>query len=199
MPWYLVLGSDPPPQLMEADNEESAWEQAQAQWPSVSRVVDLEHPVVRSTLQAHGYFPSEEIEEELPSPPGPLRIWVDGSSLGNPGPAGWSYVRSDGREGSGGLGVSTNNVAELTAVLEAFRSLPDETEAVLFTDSRNVLGWLQQGWKRNNPNVRAVAEKIDRLRRRKKLKVRMEYVPGHAGEEGNEKAHELAMAAAGNQ
>ena len=43
---------------------------------------------------------------------------VDGSSLGNPGPAGWAWVVSEDCWDAGGWPSGTNNLGELNAVLE---------------------------------------------------------------------------------
>src|SRR5438045_1870315 len=53
-----------------------------------------------------------------------VHAYTDGASLGNPGPAGAGVVllfREHRKEASIYLGVTTNNVAELTAVLEALK------------------------------------------------------------------------------
>ena len=47
-----------------------------------------------------------------------LKIWTDGSCLGNPGPGGWAFVATDDKhvaERSGGEANTTNNRMELTA------------------------------------------------------------------------------------
>jgi len=51
-------------------------------------------------------------------------LYVDGASLGNPGPAGYGYVIrcEDGiHKASGHIGVTTNNVAEYRALIEGLR------------------------------------------------------------------------------
>lgn len=187
---FLVLCADGGKHLLLAEGCEEAWREAKQCWPLVVGVVNLSDPVVEAVLQSRLY-PSQK----LPTEAGPLTIWVDGSSLGNPGPAGWAYVRSDGVEDSGSLGTSTNNVAELTAVLKALQGLPSEAEGVILTDSRNVVGWLQEGWRRKDATVRALAEAIDRLRFEKRLRLRFQHVPTKEGEEGR-RVHRLAMEAA---
>jgi len=126
----------------------------------------------------------------------PLTIYTDGSALRNPGPAGWAYVRSDGRKDSGFLGTAGSNVAELNAVWQALQSCPHGATVTIVTDSRNVLGWLAEGWKRRNMEVRRVADEIDRLIAAQKLRVRYELVSSHAGLPANEEVHQLAEKAA---
>lgn len=56
-----------------------------------------------------------------------MRLWVDGGSRGNPGPAatGYRIEDSDGvvlAEGGETIGVATNNVAEYRALIAGLRS-----------------------------------------------------------------------------
>ena len=51
-------------------------------------------------------------------------IYTDGACSGNPGPGGWAAVliyKENRKEISGGLKETTNNVMELTAVIEALK------------------------------------------------------------------------------
>ena len=43
---------------------------------------------------------------------------ADGSALGNPGPAGWGWYVDDACWAAGGWAHATNNMAELTALLD---------------------------------------------------------------------------------
>ncbi len=52
-----------------------------------------------------------------------ITVYTDGSCLGNPGPGGWAWVVPGGRFASGADGHTTNQRMEVTAVLEAIRSL----------------------------------------------------------------------------
>ena len=47
---------------------------------------------------------------------------ADGSSLHNPGPAGWAWYIDDATWAAGGWPKGTNNMGELKAVLEALAS-----------------------------------------------------------------------------
>jgi ribonuclease HI len=103
-----------------------------------------------------------------------MKIYTDGSSLGNPGPGGWAavYVTEDGRYNviSGSLDVATNNQAELIAVFKTLRELEKKCEhwgiekpskLTIYTDSANVIGWLSQGWKRKNKFVIIICNEIE--------------------------------------
>jgi ribonuclease HI len=131
-------------------------------------------------------------------PAGTIACYTDGACHGNPGPAGSGVVvvLPDGRraEASKALGRSTNNVAELTAIEMALELL-DQAEvgygvaAVVFTDSSYARGVLVQGWKAK-ANTELILSIRGKLRARPA--VRIEWVAGHAGVAGNERADVLA-------
>jgi hypothetical protein len=99
---------------------------------------------------------------------GVLVAHTDGACSGNPGPGGWSAVLSQNAkavaEYSGHEANTTNNRMELTAVREAIRHAPRSVRLDIVTDSKNVIGWLSQGWKRKEPAVAALCAEIDTLR-----------------------------------
>ena len=124
--------------------------------------------------------------------------YTDGSCRGNPGPAGAGalVVLADGRRGEScaDLGHATNNVAELTAIQLAIELLDEaaiapEHPVALLSDSSYANGVLCLGWnaKKNRELILGLREM---LARRPGLKVH--WVAGHAGIEGNERADELA-------
>lgn len=78
-----------------------------------------------------------------------IEIWTDGACSCNPGPGGWAAVlRYKGTEKilSGGLNDTTNNVMELTAVIEALSALKEKCEVSLYSDSAYVVNAINQGW-----------------------------------------------------
>lgn len=131
-------------------------------------------------------------------------IYTDGACKGNPGPGGWGvWLRSGdhAKELCGGDPHTTNQRMELTAALEALRALKRPCKVVLYTDSRYVLdgitkwilGWKQNGWK----NSKKEPVKNDDLWRAlddaaAPHEIDWRWVKGHAGDEGNERADELA-------
>lgn len=137
-----------------------------------------------------------------PKPTAPVskEAWIaytDGACTGNPGPAGAGFivVRPDGKmaEGFQSLGIGTNNIAELTAILRAAEAIPHEApEVVIHTDSKYAIGVLAQGWKAK-ANQQLIAETKRALEAHQH--VRFVYVPGHAGVPLNERADELAREA----
>jgi ribonuclease HI len=131
---------------------------------------------------------------------------TDGAVSGNPGPGGWAVVFSQGdkaiAEYSGSEANTKNNRMELTAVREAIRHAPHGVRLDIVTDSKNVIGWLSQGWKRNDPTIAALSREIDTLRDGRAFDVgnpeggiRYCHVLGHQGDKFNERADHLAKAA----
>ncbi|MDC0742385.1 ribonuclease HI [Polyangium mundeleinium] len=130
-----------------------------------------------------------------PPADGQVVAYADGACTGNPGPAGLGVLVEDGDrriEISEYLGNGTNNIAELTAILRAVEAVADTGKSLLVrTDSQYAIGVLQKGWKAK-ANTDLVAEVKDALKR---SKTRLEYVPGHSGVRGNERADTLAREA----
>ena len=134
---------------------------------------------------------------------------ADGSSLGNPGPAGWAWVISEDCWDAGGWPSGTNNLGELNAVLELLKAtaqagLADEDLHIL-ADSQyaiNVIskwspGWKKRGWvkadKKPIKNLELIQE-IDRAMQGRT--VTFEWVKGHAGHPLNERADDAARSCA---
>ncbi len=132
---------------------------------------------------------------------------ADGSALGNPGPAGWAWYVNDDCWRAGGWPHGTNNMGELMAVLDLFRStahMPGEDLHIL-CDSQYVInsvtkwmpGWKRKGWRKSDGkpvmNVELLKE-IDQALVGRKYK--FEWVRGHAGHDLNEAADDRARAAA---
>ena len=89
-------------------------------------------------------------------------IYTDGACSGNPGPGGWGSILMMGenrKEISGGKKDTTNNVMELTAVIEALKLLKRPCKVDLYSDSAYVVnaflqnwiwGWIKNSWKNSN-------------------------------------------------
>jgi ribonuclease HI len=122
--------------------------------------------------------------------------YADGACSGNPGPAGSGVylLRPDGsrREEFVYLGVGTNNIAELTAILKACDAVDDDIPLVIHTDSQYSIGVLVKGWKAK-ANQELIASVKAAIARRDHFKLL--YVAGHAGISGNERADQLAREA----
>src|SRR5262245_59955721 len=144
----------------------------------------------------------------------PIMVFADGSAKGNPGPGGWGaiVVTPEGRvtELGGGEGRTTNNRMELTAVIQALRSLNGTGgEVALHTDSTYVIrgitawihGWRRRGWKTaeghdvlNRELWEALADLVGA--RGRDGRIAWHYVRGHTGVPGNERVDEIADACA---
>lgn len=131
---------------------------------------------------------------------------ADGSSLSNPGPAGWAWYVSDDIWAAGGWDHGTNNMGELMAVLDLLQSTAHVDEPLrILCDSQYVInsltkwlpGWKRRGWKKGDgkpvQNVELMKALDVALKGRE---VEFEWVKGHAGHAMNEAADERARAAA---
>ncbi|MBI2463576.1 ribonuclease HI [Candidatus Peregrinibacteria bacterium] len=130
-----------------------------------------------------------------------LQIFTDGSSLGNPGPCGYAAIIAyDGKEKivRGGESTATNNRMEMLAIIHALEWVANErlqTPIELFSDSRLVIESLNKNWKRK-ANL-DLWERLDRVR--KKLKIRFQWVKGHADHFYNNRCDRMAVEEAEKQ
>ena len=133
-----------------------------------------------------------------------VEIYTDGACRGNPGPGGWGAVLMYGektKEMYGGENNTTNNRMELMAAIRALEALNRGCELTLYTDSQYVrkgitewiMNWKKRGWKtaakkpvKNADLWQLLDEQVN------KHNVNWVWVKGHAGNEGNELADDLA-------
>ncbi len=134
-------------------------------------------------------------------------IYTDGACKGNPGPGGWGALlrAADGAEKElfGGQLETTNNRMEMMAVIEALSALKRPCHVILFVDSQYVLkgmtewlhGWKAKGWrtaaKQPVKNV-DLWQRLDALVHQSEHRIEWQWVKGHAGDPGNERADALA-------
>ncbi|MBL0935527.1 MAG: ribonuclease HI [Rhizobiaceae bacterium] len=146
-----------------------------------------------------------------------LVIYCDGTCEPNPGEGGWGFVvYRDGIEIHSEYGAadpSTNNIMEMTGALMALRWVAAAGKTIsgstprLLCDSQYVVkgcnewrhSWKRKGWKRGGPNAKLKNSVIANLELWKELDdvltsvpITLEWVKGHAGILGNERADELA-------
>ena len=133
-----------------------------------------------------------------------IDIYTDGACRGNPGPGGWGalliYKDAD-KTIYGGEKNTTNNRMEMTAIIEALKIVKMDCEITLYTDSKYVMdgitkwlpNWKKKGWITSNKKPvknkdlwQILEECIS------KQNIEWQWVKGHAGIPGNEKADELA-------
>lgn len=134
------------------------------------------------------------------------RCWSDGACEPNPGNGGWGFriELPDGSvvEAQGGERRTTSNRMELTAAVQALHRLPDRARAVLYSDSEYVVkgvstwlaAWKKRGWVKADQQPvknRDLWMLLDGQLGR--VDARFEWVRGHSGNPGNERADELAQ------
>ena len=134
-------------------------------------------------------------------------VFSDGSCDGNPGPGGWGFVwvENDGvvAEQSGTDPATTNNRMELRALIEAYKSLPEDARLIVHSDSQLCVktinewaaGWEQRGWRRKKgpiANLELVQELWDLANRHPH--VTLQWIKAHDGSRWNEYADALASA-----
>ena len=121
--------------------------------------------------------------------------YTDGSSIGNPGPAGWAVVL-EGELVSDWLPHASNNEAELYAILQAVMLCPPGIELSIYTDSKLAIGWLCWSWRIRSRRIAALAQAHFAVVDAKELIVRLYKVKGHSGSKENERADRAAKAQA---
>ena len=79
-------------------------------------------------------------------------IYTDGACSGNPGPGGWGAIlmyNEHKKEISGALKETTNNIMEITAVIEALKLLKHKCNVKIYSDSAYVVNAFNNGWIHN--------------------------------------------------
>ena len=131
-------------------------------------------------------------------------IFTDGACRGNPGPGGWGAILRYGdnvREIYGGELDTTNNRMELTAVLEALKTLKRPVDVKVTTDSTYVMkgcsewlaNWKKRDWRTASKKPVKNADlwkQLDELLERHTID--WHWVKGHSGHAENERVDTLA-------
>ena len=136
-----------------------------------------------------------------------VTIYTDGACSGNPGPGGWGAILMLGenrKEISGGSENTTNNIMELTAVIEALKILKRPCKVNVYSDSAYVVnaflqkwiyGWMKKGWKTASGDPVKNKELWQELYGLTKIhEVTFNKVKGHADNEFNNRCDEMAVA-----
>ena len=133
-----------------------------------------------------------------------IKIYSDGSSLGNPGPGGWGTVLEFNghiKELSGGNPNTTNNQMELQGAIEGLKALKEPCKVEIISDSKYVVqainewltGWIRNNWrtagKKPVKNLELWQEYVTIS---KPHKIRATWVKGHNGHPQNERCDQLA-------
>lgn len=138
-------------------------------------------------------------------------IYTDGACSGNPGPGGWGAIlmyKGAKKEISGGMKETTNNIMEVTAVIEALKCLKVESDVQIYSDSAYtvnafnqgwIYNWMKKGWKTASGEPVKNKELWQELYSlTKKHKVEFIKVKGHSDNEFNNRCDEMAREAIKN-
>ena len=133
-----------------------------------------------------------------------VEMFTDGACKGNPGPGGWGALlvcQGVEKELWCGEANTTNNRMELMAAIRGLEELKRPCEVLLVTDSQYVMkgitewmvNWKKRGWKtaskepvKNADLWKLLDEQVNRHT------VKWQWVRGHIGHPGNERADQLA-------
>ena len=137
-----------------------------------------------------------------------IKIYTDGSCIGNPGAGGWAAIILDGKNEkiiSGNKNNTTNNQMELLAAIKGLSNFNKKKSLKIFTDSNyvkdGITKWIKN-WEKNNWKTSAkkpvknqeLWKKLDKLV--KFHDVKWEWIKGHSTNIYNNLADELAKKAA---
>jgi ribonuclease HI len=139
--------------------------------------------------------------------PLPVIIYTDGACSGNPGPGGWCAILRYGPHEKvlqGGASLTTNNRMELRAALAALQALTRPCVVEIYTDSEYLKKgitewlplWVRNGWRtrgREPVKNRDLWQALHAAAQ--KHRITWHWVRGHVGDEHNERADRLAVAA----
>ncbi len=135
-------------------------------------------------------------------------VFTDGSSSPNPGPGGWGWVWvENGKIMSQGhgheSGTTTNNRMEFSALIDAYKTLPEDAAVTVHSDSRLCVNtitqwapkWERNGWKRKGEPLKNLdlVKKLLRLYRAHPH-CKLVWIAAHSGDRWNEYADSLATA-----
>ena len=137
-----------------------------------------------------------------------IKIYTDGSCLGNPGSGGWAaIIFMNGKKITikGSKKNTTNNQMELLAPIKALKKIPCGKKVEIFTDSKYlklgitewIFKWKNNGWKTSNKS------KVKNLELWKELhelvenyQIKWSWVKAHSGNKINEEVDVIARNAA---
>ena len=137
-----------------------------------------------------------------------IKIYTDGSCIGNPGKGGWAaIILDDGKktEIKGNKKDTTNNQMELLAPIKALKKIPKGSKVQIFTDSKYVKSgitewihnWKKNGWKTASKQPvknKDLWLKLDHLS--SEFKVVWSWVKAHSTDKFNNEVDLIAREAA---
>ena len=128
-----------------------------------------------------------------------LKVYTDGSCLGNPGAGGYAVdicnedddVKTTIR---GGEKDTTNNRMELMAIIEALKFLEEHTlgPCIIYSDSQWAIHATEKTWKiKKNLDMVKIAQTL--YRDLSPQHIKLSWLPGHAGFLPNERVNSAAQ------
>ena len=143
-----------------------------------------------------------------------IKIYTDGSCIGNPGPGGWAAIilaDSGKKEIFGGEKLTTNNRMELTATIKALEyciknegKQPTLKQIEIYTDSiyvkKGITVWINT-WEKNNWKTadKKNVKNVDLWKKLKELvksnQIEWKWIKGHSKDPMNDLADKLAKEA----
>ena len=137
-----------------------------------------------------------------------IKIYTDGSCIGNPGNGGWAAIIMNGENKiqiKGSKKNTTNNQMELLAPIQALKKIPKGSKVQIFTDSKYVKSGITEwiyNWKKNGwitANKQQVKNKglwteLDLLTN--KFEINWNWVKAHSADKLNNEVDLIAREAA---
>ena len=140
-----------------------------------------------------------------------IKIYTDGSCLGNPGNGGWAAIIIDDNKKiqiKGSKKDTTNNQMELLAPIKALKKIPKGSNVQIFTDSKYVKSgitewihnWKKNGWKTANKQPvknKELWTELDLMT--SEFKIKWSWVKGHSIDKLNNEVDLIAREAANSK
>ena len=137
-----------------------------------------------------------------------IKIYTDGSCLGNPGKGGWAAIIIDDNKKiqiKGSKKDTTNNQMELLAPIKALKKIPKGSSVQIFTDSKYVKSgitewihnWKKNGWKTANKQPvknKELWTELDLMT--SEFEIKWSWVKGHSTDKLNNEVDLIAREAA---
>ena len=137
-----------------------------------------------------------------------IKIYTDGSCLGNPGNGGWAAIIIDDKKKiqiKGSRKDTTNNQMELLAPIKALKKIPKGSNVQIFTDSKYVKSgitewihnWKKNGWKTANKQPvknKELWTELDLMT--SEFEIKWSWVKGHSSDKLNNEVDLIAREAA---
>ena len=137
-----------------------------------------------------------------------IKIYTDGSCLGNPGNGGWAAIIINDKKKiqiKGSKKDTTNNQMELLAPIKALKKIPKGSNVQIFTDSKYVKSGITEwihNWKKNcwkTANKQPVKNKdlwteLDQMTN--EFQIKWSWVKGHSTDVLNNEVDLIAREAA---